>query len=46
MAIENPEWGALMESFSGLSLSESSTRLGANLEFYFDCKEEAVQLTK
>ena len=46
LAIENPKWGALMESFTGLSLSKISTRFGENLEFYFDCREEAVQLAK
>jgi hypothetical protein len=45
-SIERAEWTEVMERLMGQSMPNISTRYGANLAFYFDCKEEAIQLAK
>ena len=45
-AIESAEWAKVMERFLGQSMTKISARFGANLEFYLDCKDEAIQLAK
>jgi hypothetical protein len=45
-AINNAEWAATMERLSGLPIAEICMRFGRTLEFYFDCQEEALRMSK
>ena len=45
-AMSNADWAATMERFVGLPITEISGRYGRALEFYFDCKDEALRLAR
>ena len=45
-AAENDDWFKVLERFSGYPIEEICARWGKSLEFYFACKDEALELAK
>ena len=45
-SIKHPEWAEGLEKLLGRPMSEISARYGGNLDFYLDCKDEAIRLAR